>query len=152
MMNGSYFIRVHGTSDMFADDDAHFYTVNANPITKRMQHTLVLGENVVKQGYLIKRGSKVKNLKRRWFIIIGTELRYYKSDALGGLLGSLNLQYYRVLPSDLPSRSHRVIKLLHSDEDGDDKAFYMEAISDSEFVEWSRALAALSQQVENKSV
>ena len=39
----------------------------------------VLQERLSKAGYLTKLGSKVKNWRRRWFVLRDAELLYYKS-------------------------------------------------------------------------
>lgn len=36
-------------------------------------------EPLEKSGYLLKMGGKVKTWKRRWFVLKGGELLYYKS-------------------------------------------------------------------------
>ena len=36
-------------------------------------------DGVLKKGYLTKKGHKVKNYKRRWFVLQRTILRYYTS-------------------------------------------------------------------------
>jgi len=39
----------------------------------------VRGNIAVKGGWLTKRGHKVKNWKRRWFVLRGNTLTYYKA-------------------------------------------------------------------------
>lgn len=39
----------------------------------------LLQEPLEKSGYLLKMGGKVKTWKRRWFVLKGGELLYYKS-------------------------------------------------------------------------
>jgi len=33
-----------------------------------------------KEGFLIKKGAKLKNWKKRWFVLIGDELKYFKGQ------------------------------------------------------------------------
>jgi hypothetical protein len=85
MAQAGYFTRVHGSNESFTDDESHLYTVDAAPVDPkpRLSHSLsVLSpqEVILKQGYMVKRGSKVKTWKKRWFILTQKELRYYKSE------------------------------------------------------------------------
>ena len=36
-------------------------------------------KGVLKQGYLVKKGAKRKNWKKRWFVLKSDELTYYES-------------------------------------------------------------------------
>jgi hypothetical protein len=39
----------------------------------------VRGNFAIKGGWLTKRGHKIKNWKRRWFVLRGNTLNYYKA-------------------------------------------------------------------------
>ena len=85
MAQAGYFTRVHGSNESFTDDESHLYTVDATPVDHkpRQSHSLSVlspDEVILKQGYMVKRGSKVKTWKKRWFILTQKELRYYKSE------------------------------------------------------------------------
>ena len=46
-------------------------------IVTDLRDEIVFG--VLRKGYLIKKGHRVQNLKRRWFVLTRNELIYYKS-------------------------------------------------------------------------
>ena len=61
------------------DDEASF-SDTSEPEHKLLKYTQNLSrENLEKSGYLTKLGGKVKNWKKRWFVLKNEELFYYKS-------------------------------------------------------------------------
>ena len=97
----------------------------------------------VREGWLVKQGSKVKNWKRRYFVQYRTELAYF--DKLGGnFKGNIFLKH--VLPGSLEPLDNsvfgkdNVFKLEITD-----RTFYMQAVSEQDRQVWLHALAQAVQ-------
>ncbi|KAG9013957.1 hypothetical protein FRB94_004337 [Tulasnella sp. JGI-2019a] len=92
-------------------------------------------ENVVKSGYLQKKGERRKTWKKRWFVLRQTQLSYYKS--------SKEYQTLRVLPvSEIHSVSQVTLKR-HDYTFGiviPSRTFYIQASSAAEVDSWVRAI------------
>ncbi|KAG8890781.1 hypothetical protein FRB98_004826 [Tulasnella sp. 332] len=93
-------------------------------------------ENVVKSGYLLKKGERRKTWKKRWFVLRQTQLSYYKS--------SKEYQTLRVLPiSEIHSVSQVTLKR-HDYTFGiviPSRTYYIQAGSAAEVDSWVRAIS-----------
>jgi hypothetical protein len=51
-------------------------------------------DRIIAAGWLTKKGRKVRNWKKRWFVLQGRYLRYYKSEntKISEKLGEINLE------------------------------------------------------------
>ncbi|RHY27216.1 hypothetical protein DYB32_006946 [Aphanomyces invadans] len=68
------------------------------PTTDSSTHAAAAGPLVKQEGWMLKEGSKMKNWKRRYFILKGTELMYYKNEMLGSVLGQANFVHVKPNP------------------------------------------------------
>ena len=81
LLNANYLTCVYNSdgSDLFCDDEKHFYSVNSTP-EKPSEVPGFSSASITKEGWLTKRGQKFKTCKKRWFVYDGTFLRYYKKQ------------------------------------------------------------------------
>eukprot|EP01130_Rhizamoeba_saxonica_P011706 TRINITY_DN486_c3_g3_i1.p1 TRINITY_DN486_c3_g3~~TRINITY_DN486_c3_g3_i1.p1 ORF type:complete len:484 (-),score=103.57 TRINITY_DN486_c3_g3_i1:38-1447(-) len=95
-----------------------------------------------KEGHLMKRGHIVRNWKRRWFILKGDKLYYFRdqrSAESSTPLGVVPLQFSTI------SRDHNVKKLNCFElVGGNEKIFYIQAYSPTEMEEWIEAITTNS--------
>ncbi|RKP02533.1 hypothetical protein CXG81DRAFT_24820 [Caulochytrium protostelioides] len=90
------------------------------------------GEQILKAGYLIKKLGRRRKWKRRWFVLRGTRLTYYKNDKEYKLLSVIHLL-------DITSVTvHDDAKMLHVFSLGTShgKTLYIQADSNTRRNEW----------------
>ena len=101
-----------------------------------------LEHRAVKAGFLTKQGHKVKNWKRRWFVLRGHMLQYFRkpSDAApAGVIDILKYDLERGADSKAPLRLRMLSRT--SEEE-----YCIEADSPRDFVDWVKAIDHTTQE------
>ncbi|KZP00385.1 PH-domain-containing protein [Calocera viscosa TUFC12733] len=102
-------------------------------------------ETVIKTGYLYKKGERRKTWKRRWFVLRGAKLAYYKSNAeyrLLHLLPTANIS--AVQPVVLKKYGHAFALITPS------RTFYLRADTEQEAQEWVRGLREVAREAKEE--
>ncbi|KZT52318.1 PH-domain-containing protein [Calocera cornea HHB12733] len=102
-------------------------------------------ETVIKTGYLFKKGERRKTWKKRWFVLRGAKLAYYKSNAeyrLLHLLPTANIS--AVQPVDLKKYGHAFALITPS------RTFYLRAETEQEAQEWVRGLREVARDAKEE--
>lgn len=60
-------------------------------------------DTIMKEGFMVKRGSVIKNLKRRWFVLT-SEVLYYFDEPKAHLKGYIQLAFATVTRNADPRR------------------------------------------------
>eukprot|EP00112_Aurelia_sp_Birch-Aquarium-sp1_P012479 Seg2624.5 transcript_id=Seg2624.5/GoldUCD/mRNA.D3Y31 product="Dual adapter for phosphotyrosine and 3-phosphotyrosine and 3-phosphoinositide" protein_id=Seg2624.5/GoldUCD/D3Y31 len=84
-----------------------------------------------KEGYLTKLGGKVKNWKARWFVLVKTELKYYKTKGDKDPIRTLDLTKCQGIEEDDTVGKSNCFKVLMPS-----RTFFIYASSASEKEEW----------------
>jgi copper chaperone CopZ len=93
---------------------------------------------VDKKGYMIKRGGVVRNWKRRWFVLTGNILYYYRAERderVGEPAGRIVLDDAHIV-----SAAKSTKKSLSMEVGTPDRIYYFVAESQKDFTEWFTAL------------
>lgn len=90
----------------------------------------------VKAGFLLKQGHRVKSWKRRWFVLRGRYLLYYKKPTDGVPTGTLDLGDF-FLEQSVDDAAPLRIRLPSKSSDLE---YLLEADSNLAFVEWAKAI------------
>jgi hypothetical protein len=88
-----------------------------------------------KRGQLTKQGGSIKTWKRRFMVLTGIELAYFKAEGDAKSMGTITLEGYDVTPADKLSHPHGLC-LAHAIQ----RNFYMCADTEAERQDWMRKL------------
>ncbi|KAJ3448919.1 ribosomal protein S6 KINASE [Anaeramoeba flamelloides] len=91
---------------------------------------------IIKQGYLVKQGHVVKNWKKRWFVISGSVLSYYKSKNGKFPKGLIPLTHGITLELAKKRRKKWVFAITIPQQ----RTFYISAASEEERDEWMKSI------------
>uniref|UniRef100_A0A8C4SVK3 Pleckstrin homology, MyTH4 and FERM domain containing H2 n=1 Tax=Erpetoichthys calabaricus TaxID=27687 RepID=A0A8C4SVK3_ERPCA len=80
MKRGVSVSSMNSENDYAIPPDAYFTDTDCSEPEQKLPKTS-LCEHLEKSGYLLKMGGRVKSWKRRWFVLKGGELLYYKSPS-----------------------------------------------------------------------
>ncbi len=89
--NGDKDVNVQGEQKGAEEGEASTVPVTLESDTKNLKHSFHLGasdtgDKIFLSGFLIKRGGKRKNWKRRWFVLLDGYINYYKNKEVKSLL------------------------------------------------------------------
>ncbi|KAI8093010.1 uncharacterized protein BX664DRAFT_98970, partial [Halteromyces radiatus] len=88
------------------------------------------------EGWLFKQGDKYKTWNKRWFVLKGSNLFYFKSPKDVRMKGIINLRGYRIICDETISVGHYSFKAQHEKE----RTFYFYADTDLSMKAWIQAL------------
>eukprot|EP01088_Endostelium_zonatum_P020895 TRINITY_DN7922_c0_g1_i1.p1 TRINITY_DN7922_c0_g1~~TRINITY_DN7922_c0_g1_i1.p1 ORF type:complete len:104 (-),score=23.18 TRINITY_DN7922_c0_g1_i1:86-397(-) len=93
-----------------------------------------MNKQVVKQGWLLKKGGRRKNWKKRFFVLLDSpkELRYYESDSASKAKGILNLNEITAIKNSTDPRAPN----FSFDITTPKRVFVFSAASQEELEEW----------------
>ncbi|XP_030051654.1 pleckstrin homology domain-containing family H member 2 [Microcaecilia unicolor] len=143
MKRGASLSSMASESDYAIPPDAYLtdteYSEPEQKLPKTCSSSSDNGKNEVleKSGYLLKMSGKVKSWKRRWFVLKGGELLYYKSpsDVIRKPQGHIELSASsRILRGD----GKQTVQLMT-----EKRTFYLSADSPSLLEEWIRVLQSV---------
>ncbi|CAO3622439.1 unnamed protein product [Cunninghamella blakesleeana] len=88
------------------------------------------------EGWLYKQGDKYKHWNKRWFVLKGSNLFYFKSPKDVRMKGIINLRGYRIICDETICAGHYSFKAQHEKE----RTFYFYADTDLSMKAWIQAL------------
>ncbi|KAI9304338.1 hypothetical protein BJ944DRAFT_202856 [Cunninghamella echinulata] len=88
------------------------------------------------EGWLYKQGDKYKHWNKRWFVLKGSNLFYFKSPKDVRMKGIINLRGYRIICDETICSGHYSFKAQHEKE----RTFYFYADTDLSMKAWIQAL------------
>jgi hypothetical protein len=97
-----------------------------------------------KEGYLIKQGKIVRSWKRRWFVLTGSTLYYFKSKGDAEAAGAIPLQRCTV-------HVNRAKKYSFEVGTQQNRTFYLQAEDQTTMDEWIRVIERASGQGEGST-
>lgn len=113
-------------------------TMRSRPLTPRLTNSPpTLPKNLpIRQGYLTKKGSVVKNWKRRWFILDNQTLVYYKNKGDIDSAGIINLDRCKITYENNIAIGKPYSFEIHTI----DRIYYLYADSKEDLDGWLRSL------------
>jgi len=102
-------------------------------------------EKIVESGYLYKRSSKLKNWKKRWFVLRGTKLAYYKNDKEYKLISVIDLSMIHQVGKVNVSRPN-VFGIVTKP-----RTYYMQGTSEEEVDNWIKNIRELVKKFTTSS-
>ncbi|KAJ6229599.1 ribosomal protein S6 KINASE [Anaeramoeba flamelloides] len=93
-------------------------------------------QQIIKQGFLVKQGNLVKNWKKRWFVISGSILSYYKSKNGKFPKGLIPLTHGIIVEHAKKRRKKWVFSITIPQQ----RTFYISAATEEERDEWMKVL------------
>ncbi|EGG19880.1 RhoGEF domain-containing protein [Cavenderia fasciculata] len=117
------------------DDDEGGFPFSAN-ISKQASITIQLGE-IVKQGYLTKKGAMRRNWTKRWFVLKQNYLFYFKTSRDKKPKGIIQLVNVGAVKSFYKPNCMAIKSLV----DREEREFLICATSASELEEWIKAIS-----------
>uniref|UniRef100_A0A7S1G3T0 PH domain-containing protein n=1 Tax=Bicosoecida sp. CB-2014 TaxID=1486930 RepID=A0A7S1G3T0_9STRA len=100
-----------------------------------------------REGFLNKQGHRRKNWQRRWFVLKGYELSYYKQPQDRHPKGVVDIRNFVLQKSDTAPNSMCLVN-----RDKSSLTYNMRAQSDGEFVEWVRCISAVMQEWQDAAI
>lgn len=100
-----------------------------------------------KEGFMHKQGHRRKNWQRRWFVLKGYELAYYKQPQDRHPKGVVDIRAFVLTKSDGAPNSMSLIN-----RDKASLKYNLRAQSDGEFVEWMRTISSVMQEWQDAAV
>ena len=118
----------------------------AFPLRKSLRHgtlrVLIVVTLVKRGGWLIKQGFQIKNWKKRWFVIKGDRISYFKEPRNLTPIGDILLSEVKeVVPSQSTCRAFRVVV--------EGRTFILVAESKSERDQWVKAITKAKHNCSN---
>ncbi|EJU05077.1 PH-domain-containing protein [Dacryopinax primogenitus] len=102
-------------------------------------------EQVIKAGYLLKKGERRKAWQKRWFVLRGAKLAYYKSDAEYRLLQLIpTSSISAVQPVTLKKYGHAFALITAS------RTYYLRAETEREAQDWVAALREIARDAKEE--
>eukprot|EP00301_Raphidiophrys_heterophryoidea_P007045 c12782_g4_i1.p1 GENE.c12782_g4_i1~~c12782_g4_i1.p1 ORF type:complete len:268 (+),score=46.27 c12782_g4_i1:46-849(+) len=117
-------------------------------------------ECYAREGYMVKRGGRVKTWKRRWFVLQNNELIYYKTPRDTAILGTIPIDgewitemishgkhpyAFRLMSRKAAARKRPVVQV--SREADDERVFICSCESEADRREWLRCINATIRQL-----
>ncbi|XP_068162970.1 differentially expressed in FDCP 6 homolog [Antennarius striatus] len=136
------FLEHMGTGRLLKVTSAEAYSLALNEVFLEMYH------NVLKMGYMWKKGHVRRNWTERWFVLQPSSMTYYVSEDLKDKRGEILLDKNCVIES-IPDREGKRCMLCVKTHN---KTFEMSASDQKQKVEWTQAVqTALRLKSEGKS-
>ncbi|KAG1457702.1 hypothetical protein G6F46_007109 [Rhizopus delemar] len=88
------------------------------------------------EGWLYKQGDRYKNWNKRWFVLKGVNLFYFKSPKAVQMKGIINLKGYRVEPDSSIQTGKYCFKLQHEKE----RTFYFYTDQEKYMKDWVKTI------------
>ena len=98
-------------------------------------------ELTIKSGWMVKQGHKIKNWRRRWFVLRGFQLKYYKAeqgaDSNKKVQGLIDVRDFNVQRATI-AKSKLALRLVSRQSANQDYLLYAESVT--EYEQWFKVL------------
>lgn len=113
------------------------YEESLNEVIDEMYQTFI--KDIIKRGYLLRRGYLLPTLKEYWFVLQPCELSYYKNHCEKDLCGTISLDpKFMVKPStSTPGKQDKFLKFILS---SGDRSFELATLDHRTRMQWIAAL------------
>ncbi|XP_029318001.1 differentially expressed in FDCP 6 homolog [Cottoperca gobio] len=136
------FLEHMGAGRLLRITSAEAFSLALNEVFLEMYH------NVLKRGYMWKKGHVRRNWTERWFVLKPSSMAYYVSEELKDKRGELHLEKNCVIEAIADREGKRCLFCVKTHN----KTFEISASDQKQKVEWTQALqTALRLQSEGKS-